>query len=413
MPPARPQVPVRTIVATIAMVLATFVGIVLVRELARIIAWLVVAAFIAVALSPAVEFLVTRARLKRAIATLLVFLVGVTLVSGMTYTFVRPLVEQSQNFAEGLPEFVEDAQAGRGAVGRLVKRYNVDDYIEQNQERLRTAVREAGGPALDIARTIANTLAAFLTILVLAFLMILEGPGILRSFLNTFEPTTAERIRRVASDCAGAVTGYMAGNLLISAVAGIASFVFLTVAGVPFSGVLALWVAFADLIPLVGATLGAVPAVLVAFLHSTTSGVLTLIFFIAYQQFENHVLQVTIMSRTVKLNPLAVLASVLVGVELAGILGALLAIPAAGVVQVILRDIYDERRGRLKPEPTIGSEEIPVSEVIEREGDSDDIDTDEVPEPAVKKTSVAKKSASKKAPAKKVSARSRAASPSR
>ena len=159
-------------------------------------------------------------------------------------------------------------------------------------------------------------------------------------------------MRRVASDSAQAMTRYMAGNLIISAIAGLASYVFLTIFNVPFKEVLALWVAFADLIPLVGATLGAVPAVLVAFLHSTPAGIAVLVFFIAYQQFENHVLQVTIMSRSVKLNPLAVLVSVLVGVELFGILGALLAIPVAGVIQVIVVDMLSiHRTNRLPAAP--------------------------------------------------------------
>jgi predicted PurR-regulated permease PerM len=134
------------------------------------------------------------------------------------------------------------------------------------------------------------------------------------------------------------------------------------IVGVPFKEVLGLWVAFADLIPLVGATLGAVPAVFVAFLHSVPAGIATVAFFVAYQQFENHVLQVSIMSKTVNLNPLTVLISVLAGVELFGILGALLCIPVAGIAQVVARDIYDERRGRLKPEPTVGAEEVPISQ---------------------------------------------------
>jgi predicted PurR-regulated permease PerM len=127
--------------------------------------------------------------------------------------------------------------------------------------------------------------------------------------------------------------------------------------------VLGLWVAFADLIPLVGATLGAVPTVLVAFLDSPRNGVLVIIFYVVYQQVENHVLQPTIMSRTVDLNPLAVLVSVLIGVELFGFLGALLAIPAAGILQVIVRNLYDESQGRLKPVPTVGTDEVPVSAV--------------------------------------------------
>ena len=187
----------------------------------------------------------------------------------------------------------------------------------------------------------------------------------LQSGLNILPPPRRERVRRVAGDCAKAITGYMAGNLLISLIAGAAAYVALLILGVPFREVLALWVAFADLIPLVGATLGAIPTIGVAFLHSTPAGIAALIFYVVYQQFENHVLQVTIMSRTVALNPLVVLVSVLVGVDLFGVLGALLAIPAAGVIQVIARDLWDNRRGRLKPEPTIGEDEIPVSQAKE------------------------------------------------
>jgi predicted PurR-regulated permease PerM len=149
-------------------------------------------------------------------------------------------------------------------------------------------------------------------------------------------------------DAAAAMSGYMIGNFLISIVAGVTAFVCLLMLGVPNPAVFALWVAFADLIPLVGATLGAAVAVLAAFLQAPSSGIIALIFFIVYQQFENSVLQTTVMSRTVKVNPLVVLLSVLVGVELFGFAGALLAIPTAGSVQVAIREIWQEtRRDRL------------------------------------------------------------------
>ena len=180
--------------------------------------------------------------------------------------------------------------------------------------------------------------------------------------LEIVPASSRERWRRGGSGVSRAVGGYVAGNLLISVIAGTVTYFSLWGFGVPFRAVLALWVAFADLIPLVGATLGAVPTVGVAFLHSTTAGIGMIIVFVVYQQFENHVLQVVIMSRTVQLNQLVVLVSVLVGVELFGFIGALLAIPAAGVIQVIARDIYDARHGRLKPEPTIGESEVPVTE---------------------------------------------------
>jgi predicted PurR-regulated permease PerM len=181
-----------------------------------------------------------------------------------------------------------------------------------------------------------------------------------RTAMNVLADRHRERVRVGAADCAKAVTGYMAGNLVISVVAGLATFVFLAIVVVPFAGVLGLWVAFADLIPLVGATLGAIPTVAVAFLASPGKGIAVVIFYVVYQQVENHLLQPTIMSRTVDLNPLAVLVSVLVGVELFGILGALLAIPVAGILQVIVRNIYDEQRGELKDTPTVGANETPV-----------------------------------------------------
>jgi predicted PurR-regulated permease PerM len=167
-------------------------------------------------------------------------------------------------------------------------------------------------------------------------------------------------VHGVASDCARSITGYISGNLLISVICGALTYGALKIAGVPFAGLISLFVAIADLIPLVGATLGAVVAVVPAFLHSVPAGIGILVFFVVYQQLENHLLQPLILSRTVNLNPLTVLVAILVAVELAGILGALLAIPIAGMIQVIARDIWDHRRGRPKAEPTVGEEERPA-----------------------------------------------------
>jgi predicted PurR-regulated permease PerM len=289
----------------------------------------------------------------------------------MLAAFIQPIVREVTGFVNDFPKFVENARQGRGPIGGLVKRFNIDTYIENNKDRLQASLRNAGAPALSVARSLASGIFAFVTILVLTFLMVLEGPKITSGILNIVrDEDRRERISAVAADCAKAVTGYMVGNLLISVVAGLATFIFLTIAGVPFAGVLGLWVAFADLIPLVGATLGAIPTVLVAFLSSPGRGIATIIFYTVYQQIENHLLQPTIMSRTVSLNPLAVLTSVLIGVELFGILGALLAIPAAGIIQVIVRNVYDERTGRLKPEVSIGAEEVPLDEVEEEEAES-------------------------------------------
>jgi predicted PurR-regulated permease PerM len=291
----------------------------------------------------------------------MVFLLGIAAVAGLLYAFIRPVVGQVQDFVDDLPGYVEDAQEGRGTIGELVERYDLQDFVEENQDRLQEGLRNAGKPALDVARTVFNTILATITILVLTFLLLLRGPRMGQSALNLIDDEhTRERVRLVATDAARAISGYMFGNLLISVIAGGATYVFLRITGVPYPEVIALFVAFADLIPLIGATLGAIPTVGLSFLHSTPAGIAAVIFYVIYQQFENHILQVTIMSRTVQVNPLTVLISVLAGVELFGFLGALLAIPAAGIIQVIVRNLWDERKGALKEHPTVGSDEIPI-----------------------------------------------------
>jgi predicted PurR-regulated permease PerM len=362
--PAR-VVPWRTIFATVAVVVGTIGAFLLVMELSRIIAWLVVAGFFTVVLAPAVDGVQQRLHARRAVATSIVFFTGLLVVVGLLYVFIRPVVDQVTSFVDDLPDRVEEARDGRGPVGGLVERFELDRYLDENEDRIQDALRNAGTPALDVARQVFTGVLALLTILVLTFLMLLRGPEITSGILALVPDRHRERVRLVAGDSARAVSGYMLGNLLISAIAGIATYIFLLIAGVPSPEVLALWVAFADLIPMVGATLGAIPTVLVAFLHSTPVGIATLIFYVVYQQFENHVLQVTIMSRTLDVNPLTVLVSVLAGIELFGFLGALLALPVAGVIQVIVRNVYDERRGRLKDEPTVGPEQVPVTAVEE------------------------------------------------
>jgi predicted PurR-regulated permease PerM len=352
----------RSVFVILSGALAFLVGVLLFWKLRRIVGWAVIAAFFATILNPIVDAL-TRLRIRRGVATSIVFLLGVAAFAGLTYTFVRPIYDAGQSFARDIPGFVERARNGEGRMGELIKRYNIDEKVAENAPKLQDALSNAGGPAVRTAQRVASGLLALLTILVLSFLMLLEAPSIIAAFLAVLSSRHAVQVRRIGQDVARAVTGYMAGNLLICLVAGLSTWIFLMIVGVPFAGVLGLWVGFADLLPLVGATIGAIPTIAIAFLHSTGAGVAVLIWYIVYQQLENHILQPVVMSRTVKLNPLLVLLSVLVGVELAGFVGALLAIPAAGAIQVVVRDLWDERQARLKSVPTVGVDEVPITEI--------------------------------------------------
>lgn len=370
---ARQPVPWRTIWATIVSVGGVFLAYQAVLSIGRILTYMAVSLFFAIVLTPPVDYLQRKLRLRRGVATLIVVMIGFLLLSAMIYAFVKPLAEQASQFSRDLPTYVQEAKDGRGPVGDIVKRYDLEQKIKDNQDKIQQAVADFGKNGLDIVRRIFTTIIAGLTVMVLTILVLMEGPRLSQGVLQLIPyEKQRTRVQRVAIDACRAVSGYVFGNLLISLIAGLAAWIMLLILGVPYAATLGLFVGFADLIPLVGATLGAVPVVLFAFLHSVPAGITMLIFFIVYQQFENHVLQVTIMSRTVRLNPLAVLLSVLVGVEVFGFLGALLAIPAAGILQVVARDIYDDRYGRLKAEPTVGADEVPLSDATPT-GDTDTI----------------------------------------
>lgn len=356
------RVPWRTIWGVIGAVVATLVGLVLVWRLRHVLGVLVVAVFLAIVFAAPVGRVERALHVRRGLAVFVVFVAGLALVGGGGYLVIRPVVDEVQHFRQDFPTYVNDAEAGRGRVGELAKQLHVDSWIRDNRDKVDKPLDINGDQAIGVAKTVGATVVEIVTIVVLAVLLLTEGPDLRDTVLGVLAPSTRARVEAVTADCAKAVTGYVTGNLLISLVAAVVTFIDLVVLGVPFAAPLAVWVFVADLIPLVGATLGAIPAVFVAVLHSTPAGVITLVVYVLYQQFENHVLQPQIMARTVALKPVVVLVSVLAGVELFGFLGALLAIPAAGVLQVIGRDVWDARRGRPKEPPTIGEDERPVDE---------------------------------------------------
>jgi predicted PurR-regulated permease PerM len=352
----------RYTLVVIGLILATLAVLGLAYETRQILTWIVIAAFFAVALHPAVSWLERKVGwIKRWLATLIVYLIAVVFIGGLVTVFVVPLVREGTQLADQLPKLIEDIRNGRGPVGGLAERFHVVDYIQSHTAQIKKYGSQLGAPTLAALSAAATGVAGLGTIFVLSYLMVLEAPKVVDGFLALFNPQRAERIRRVGHDCAKTITGYITGNLLISLICGLLTYGILAILGIPFAGLIALFVGLADLIPLVGATLGAVAGVIAGFTHSVTAGIIVVVFFVVYQQLENHLLQPLIFARTVQLNPLTVLLAILIGVELAGILGALLAIPIAGIIQIVARDIWDTNRGRLKTEPTVGREQMPVS----------------------------------------------------
>jgi predicted PurR-regulated permease PerM len=343
---SRSPVPWRTILAAIALAAGAYLLWLFVLATQRELTWLVVAGFFAVVLSPPVDFLVERAHLRRTLAALIVFIVGFATLAGLLYLLIRPIVDEVNKLVNDFPRLVQDAQAGKGPIGHVVKRYDLVHRAQQYAPKVKKYLSSSGSRAVSLLRKIGDGLVSALTILVLTFLLLVEGPKLLDGATSLASPLLQGRLKRMGHNASRAISGYMLGNIIISLIASGVTYFGLWAFGVPFRGVAAVWVGFADLIPLVGATLGAVPTVGLSFLHSVTAGVGMIVLYIVYQQFENHVIQVAIMSRTVKLSPLSVLVSLLIGVQLFGLVGALLAIPAAGIIHVIGAELYREYQAR-------------------------------------------------------------------
>lgn len=311
----------------------------------NVLSWILVAIFIAVALNPAVESLERRG-MGRPVAASIVFVTTLLVLTGIGFLVIPPLVAQVTDFVNTIPDFIDDLTAGRGPLGWLQDEYQIVDRVREAIER-----QGAGGVlglsagVLDVLRSVVTAVVGVITIVFLTYFMLLEGPRTVEGFLRLVPDTARPRFERAGSDIYRAISGYVTGNLLISVLAGTLATGVLFAVGSEFAIALGLLVAILDLIPLAGATLAAIVASTVVFIETDwIRCVIVVVFFIAYQQFENHVVQPLVYGRTVQLSPLAVLCAVLIGAQLAGILGALLAIPVAGSLLAIAREILQYRQ---------------------------------------------------------------------
>ena len=340
--------PARTVFTVVGIVLAVAAVLEVLWIARHVLSWILISLFLALALNPAVDWL-QRHRVRRRGAAVGITYLGVLLaVAGLGALFIPTLVDQVNSFVQKTPDYVDDLTSGRGKLGFLETKYHVVEKVrEQVREGGASRILGLSGTALAVTKGVLNAVVGTVTIVFMTFFMLLEGPKWTDRIFGLLPTESQPRWRRVGYDIYRTVGGYVTGNLLISLIAGISSTIVLLIMGVPYAVALGLIVAFLDLIPLAGATLAAIVVGAVAFIHSLVAGIVVIVFFVVYQQVENHLLQPVVYGRTVQLSPLAVLVAVLIGAELAGILGALAAIPVAGAIQVVIADWNRNRLGRL------------------------------------------------------------------
>ena len=310
---------------------------------------------------------------------------AVLVFAGLLAAFGYPLAHGLTHFSHRLPSYIQNAEHGRGWIGHLVRRFHLEAWVTRNAPKLQSLGATLARPALTVGKGALSLLATLGTIFVLIVLFLLEGPKMRQGLLKLMRPERAAYYRRVAGEISQSATGYALGNLLTSLIAGVVVFVTLTVLGVPFPLLWALWVALVDFLPMVGGALAGIPTVLFALSQSLTAGIVTAAAFIAYQQIENHVLNPVVMSRTVNVNPLLVLLSLLVGTSIGDWVGgffgsfvaALLSIPVAGALQVIARELWQatasagspDSEPPAEPGPAVPGEQAPQTGRELRDGE--------------------------------------------
>jgi predicted PurR-regulated permease PerM len=358
--------PARAVVKIVLIVVAVVLCLYLIYLLRRPITWLFIAMFIAVALSPAVNFLSQYMRRGFAIGLVYLSLLGV--IVGLTALLVPPVVNEATDLADNAPRYVQgvrDYVEKNERLNEINQDYQITDKLEEEAATLPNRIGAGAGVLRDIGFGLVNGIFAFVTIMVLTAFMLSGGPTWRRQALGLMAADRAERTDRILSHMSRAVSGYVTGALVIALIAGTSTFIVLTIIGAPFAAPLAVVAGLFSLVPLVGATIAAVLiGIVTLFGDFPTDTILWTVWAIVYQQIENNLIQPQVQKRTVNVNGFVVLVSVLFGATLLGVLGALVAIPIAASIQILIREWWHHRRestitGGITPEPQSGPEPAP------------------------------------------------------
>jgi predicted PurR-regulated permease PerM len=363
-----PSQVVRAVVIALLSAAVVLGALFLLWQVRTFVGWFVIALFLAAVLNPAVNWLQRRHRLiKRPLAIVLTYLGVVVALLFMVGILLPVLVDQ----IEGLVKFVASvANAPEGPtkyLKGLAQQYELGWLFERFSDQLDTIRSQLGNAARsfllstgDIIVSAAGLVAALVSVLTITFFLILGGERYLNAGVGLFAEAHRPLVRRLLKQSAAAVTGYVRGNLAISAICGVTTFVVLVVLGMPYAAALALLVAVLDLIPLVGATLGGALLVIVGLFVAPWKAVVLLVYIVVYQQVEGSVLQPMVYSHAVQLSGLVIFIAVLVGGLLLGIPGALLAIPVVEIIRIMVTELLAYRRTRQEAnKPAVSSPSQP------------------------------------------------------
>ena len=357
----RPDLSARTILRVVIIVVAAVLTLYLIYRLRKPIGWVLAATFIAVAVSGPVNVL--NRHMRRGLAIAIVYLGLVAVPIGLAALVIPPLVTQGTHLAEDLPTYADDVRSWvrkNPKLRELDQKYDITGELHKQAEKLPARIGDAAKILGDIGLGLVNSLFAFLNIMILSIFIVARGREWTDAALKLRPEAERERLRRILDDTASAVGGYVQGALTIALIAGIQAFLVMTILGVPFAGPLAVFAGLMSLIPLLGATVAAVIIGVVTLFHDfPTDTIIWAVWAIVYQQIENNIIQPQVQRRTVQVQPFIVLVAVLFGSTLLGIFGAIVAIPLAASLQIVVREVWEWRREQREaalkdPVPAVG-----------------------------------------------------------
>jgi predicted PurR-regulated permease PerM len=348
--------PARVIARNVLVVAAVVLILYVIWLLRKPISWLIIAAFLAVALAGPVNFF--QRYMRRGLAIFLVYLGLLAIPIGLGAVLIPPIVNQVSDVATNAPDYVQDVEDyvnDNKTLRDLNEKYDITDKLSEEADKLPSKAGDAAEVLRDIGFGLVSSIFAGVSILILSVFMVAAGPRWIEGFIRMQRPEHAERIERTLRRIANAVGNYVGGALLQATIAGFASFIMLKILGVPFAGPLAVVVFVFDLIPVVGATIASfLVAIVTAFVNFPVALIIWVVFAIVYQQVENYLIQPQIQKRATKIEAFVVLVAVLFGSTLFGILGAILAIPTAASIQIAIHEYREYRRELLAAEEEAG-----------------------------------------------------------
>jgi predicted PurR-regulated permease PerM len=328
--------------------ISTIILIFAVRKAAHALLLIFLAFFLALALNGPVHWLSERLPGKRKnsriLATSLSYLIVVILLSAFIASLVPPLVRQTESFAKAAPTLVSDFRDQDSTTGRFIREHKLEKQVNKFSNQLSNSLDNIGGQAFSTLQKIGSSVFSILTILVLTFMMLVEGPGWLKFIRELIPERQRKRADHLALEMYGVIKGYVNGQVTLAALAAILIMPAVLILGISYPAALLVIIFICGLIPMVGHTIGAIIITIVALFHSTSAAIIILAYYILYQQIENIFIQPRIQANATNMSPLLVFSSVIIGVSFGGLFGGLLAIPIAGCIRIALLEYLASRR---------------------------------------------------------------------